>query len=104
MPTNGGCLSSGVITKMYSHFSAPLWMFVDSYPAAHHAFLKIVSQLRPAVKSRIPSWDLALVLEALWFAHWKIGSIESIDMKFLLYQTALLLALTTLNRVGDLHV
>lgn len=30
--------------------------------------------------------------------------IESIDMKFLLYKTALLLALTTLNRVGDLHV
>ena len=31
MPTNGGRLSSGVRTEMYSHFSALLWMFWHSF-------------------------------------------------------------------------
>lgn len=35
-----------------------------AHPLAMH-FLKGVRQLRPVVKSRVRSWDLALVLEAL---------------------------------------
>ena len=73
-------------------------------PGAHPLavrFLKGVRRLRPVVKSSIPSWDLVLVLEALCGPPFE--PIESVDMKFVSYKTALLLALTSAKRVGDLH-
>ena len=73
-------------------------------PGAHPLavrFLKGVRRLRPVVKSSIPSWDLILVLEALCGPPFE--PIESVDMKFVSFKTALLLALTSAKRVGDLH-
>ncbi|XP_073320639.1 uncharacterized protein [Pagrus major] len=71
-----------------------------AHPLAMH-FLKGVRRLRPVFKPSVPSWDLALVLEALCGPPFE--PIESAYIKFLSYQTALLLALTSAKRVGDLH-
>ena len=71
-----------------------------AHPLAMH-FLKGVHRLRPVFKPSIPSWDLALVLEALCGPPFE--PIVSADMKFLSYKTALLLALTSAKRVGNLH-
>ena len=62
--------------------------------------LKGVRRLKPVFKPSIPSWDLALVLEALCGPPFE--PIESADMKFVSYKTALLLALTSAKQVGDL--
>ncbi|XP_065325845.1 uncharacterized protein LOC134621241 [Pelmatolapia mariae] len=73
-------------------------------PGAHPLairFLKGVRQLRPMLKSSVPAWDLSLVLEALCSPPFE--PIESVDMKFLSYKTALLLTLASAKRVGDLH-
>ncbi|KAL3966727.1 ryanodine receptor 1 [Sarotherodon galilaeus] len=73
-------------------------------PGAHPLairFLKGVRRLRPVLKSSVPAWDLSLVLEALCSPPFE--PIESVDMKFLSYKTALLLALASAKRVGDLH-
>ena len=73
-------------------------------PGAHPLamrFLKGVRRLRPVIGPSVPSWDLALVLEALCGPPFE--PIGSIDMKFLSYKTALLLALTSAKRVGDLQ-
>ncbi len=78
--------------------------FGDVTPGAHllaMRFLKGVRQLRPVVKSSVPSWDLVLVLEALFGSPFE--PIQSADMKFLSNKTALLLALTSAKREGDLH-
>ena len=64
-------------------------------------FLKGVRRLRPVFKPSVPSWDLALVLEALCGPTFE--PIESADMKFLSYKTALLLALSSAKRMGNLH-
>ncbi|XP_053351317.1 uncharacterized protein LOC128520900 [Clarias gariepinus] len=73
-------------------------------PGAHPLavrFLKGVRRLRPTARSSVPSWDLLLVLEALCGPPFE--PVESIDMKILSYKTALLLALASAKRVGDLH-
>ena len=73
-------------------------------PGAHPlavCFLKGVRRLRPVFKPSVHSRDLALVLEALCGPP--LEPIESTDMKFISYKTALLLALTSAKRVGDLH-
>lgn len=73
-------------------------------PGAHplaRRFLRGVRRLRPVVRPCVPSWDLALVLEALCGPPFE--PIESVDMKFLSYKTALLLALASAKRVADLH-
>ena len=64
-------------------------------------FLKGVRRLRPVFKPSIPSWYLALVLEALCGPPFE--PIDSADMKFLSFKTALLLAMTSAKCVGDLH-
>jgi len=57
--------------------------------------------LRPAVRSRIPSWDLAVVLEGLSVSPFK--PLESVSDKFLTLKTVFLLAISSLKRVGDLQ-
>lgn len=57
--------------------------------------------MRPVIKPSVPSWDLVLVLEALCEPPFE--PIKSVDMKFLSYKSALLLALTDAKQVGDLH-
>ncbi|KAL0167471.1 hypothetical protein M9458_035693, partial [Cirrhinus mrigala] len=59
------------------------------------------STLRPPVWHRVPMWDLAVVLEALCRPPFE--PIEESSDHHLSAKTALLLALTSLKRVGDLQ-
>ncbi|KAL0203703.1 hypothetical protein M9458_001721, partial [Cirrhinus mrigala] len=64
-------------------------------------FLHSVLRLRPPVRPHVPTWDLAVVLEALCRPPFK--PIEEISDQFLTIKTVLLLALTSLKWVGDLQ-
>ncbi|KAL0170946.1 hypothetical protein M9458_035542, partial [Cirrhinus mrigala] len=64
-------------------------------------FLLGLLRLRPPVRPHVPTWDLAVVLEALCRPPFE--PIEEISVWFLTIETALLLALTSLKRVGDLQ-
>ncbi|KAL0150783.1 hypothetical protein M9458_053901 [Cirrhinus mrigala] len=64
-------------------------------------FLRGALRLRPPVRPRVPTWDLAVVLEALCRPPFEPIA-ESSD-RHLSVKTVLLLALTSLKRVGDLQ-
>ncbi len=64
-------------------------------------FLCGVMRLRPRVWSRVPHWDLAVVLEALCKPPFE--PIEEISERLLTLKTVLLLAISSLKRVGDLQ-
>ncbi|KAI2650943.1 40S ribosomal protein S0 [Labeo rohita] len=64
-------------------------------------FLRGVLRLRPPVRSRVPTWDLAVVLEA--FCKPPFEPLEEISDRFLSLKTAFLLAISSLKRVGDLQ-
>ncbi len=64
-------------------------------------FLRGALRLRPPVRSRIPPWDLAVVLKALCRPPFK--PIEEISDRHLTLKTVFLLAITSLKRVGDLQ-
>lgn len=63
-------------------------------------FLRGVRRHRPVARSLAPQWDLALVLRALVKAPFE--PLDQVPLKFLSAKTALLLALTSAKRVGDL--
>ncbi|KAL0194788.1 hypothetical protein M9458_008360, partial [Cirrhinus mrigala] len=65
-------------------------------------FLRGALRLRPPVRPCVPSWDLSVVLEAV--CRSPIEPIEEISDRHLTIKTVLLLALTSLKRVGDLQV
>ncbi len=65
-------------------------------------FLRGVLRLRPRVRSRVPPWDLAVVLEALCKPPFE--PIEQVSKRLLTLKTVLLLAISSLKRVGDLSV
>ncbi|KAL0164598.1 hypothetical protein M9458_040351, partial [Cirrhinus mrigala] len=58
-------------------------------------------RLRPPVRPCVPSWDLSVVLEALCLPPFE--PIEEISDRHLSIKTVLLLALSSLKRVGDLQ-
>ncbi|KAL0194633.1 hypothetical protein M9458_008205, partial [Cirrhinus mrigala] len=93
------CFSTGL-----SH--SPLKVYVAAI-SAYHAPLggmpvgRDPRLLRPPTRPHIPTWDLAVVLEALCRPPFE--SIEEIPVRFLTIKTALLLALTSLKRAGDLQ-
>ncbi len=64
-------------------------------------FLRGVLRLRPRVRSRVPPWDLAVVLEALCKPPFE--PIEQVSERLLTLKTVLLLAISSLKRVGDLQ-
>ncbi|XDV39759.1 hypothetical protein PO909_008949 [Leuciscus waleckii] len=64
-------------------------------------FLRGTLRLRPATRTRMPAWDLALVLEGLSGAPFE--PLESVSEKFLTFKTVFLLAISSLKRVGDLQ-
>lgn len=55
----------------------------------------------PVVQSRVPVWDLAVVLEGLSLAIFE--PIDEVSEKFLSFKVAFLLAITSLKRVVDLQ-
>ncbi len=64
-------------------------------------FLHGVMRLRPRVWSRVPPWDLAVVLEALCKPPFE--PIEEVSERLLTLKMVLLLAIYFLKRVGDLQ-
>ncbi|XP_034750411.1 uncharacterized protein LOC117958235 [Etheostoma cragini] len=64
-------------------------------------FLCGTRRMRPATRPRIPTWDLAVVLEAL--AEAPFEPMESAEAKYQTLKMAFLLAITSLRRVGDLQ-
>ncbi len=82
-------------------FHAPL----DVGPLGRHQlvvrFLRGAWRMRPAARSRVPTWDLAVVLEGLSLPPFE--PIESATAKNLTFKMVFLLAITSLKRVGDLQ-
>ena len=64
-------------------------------------FLRGTKRLRPAVRTRVPTWDLAIVLEGLSAAPFE--PLDIISEKFLTLKTIFLLAISSIKRVGDLQ-
>ncbi len=77
---------------------------LDEIPLGRHrmvsAFMR-VRCLRPVRPTAVPSWDLSVVLEGLVTAPFE--PLESASERILTLKVALLLALTSLKRVGDLQ-
>ena len=64
-------------------------------------FLRGARRLNPPRSPLVPSWDLAVVLTALQRPPFE--PLRSVDIKFLSMKTALLTALASVKRVGDLQ-
>ncbi|XP_077094729.1 uncharacterized protein LOC143746656 [Siphateles boraxobius] len=65
------------------------------------AFMRGVKRLKPARSPRVPPWDLSVVLEGLTKAPFE--PLESAPERILTLKVSLLLALSSLKRVGDLQ-
>ena len=64
-------------------------------------FLRGARRLNPPRTPLIPSWDLSIVLAGLQGGPFE--PLDSVELKFLSLKTALLVALTSIKRVGDLQ-
>ncbi len=78
---------------------------LDEIPLGRHrmvsTFMCGVRRLRPVRPTAVPSWDLSVVLEGLVTAPFE--PLESASDRILTLMVVLLLALTSLKRVGDLQ-
>ncbi len=78
---------------------------LDEIPLGRHrmvsAFMRGARHLRPVRPMAVPSWDLSVVLEGLVTAPFE--PLESASDRILTLKVVLLLALTSLKRVGDLQ-
>ncbi len=78
---------------------------LDEIPLGRHhmvsAFMRGARCLRPVRPTTVPSWDLSVVLEGLVTAPFE--PLESASDRILTLKVVLLLALTSLKRVGDLQ-
>jgi hypothetical protein len=90
-----------VYVAALSAYHAPL----GGLPVGRHplvtSFLRGALRLRPPARSRVPTWDLAVVLDALCRPPFE--PIEEISDRFLSIKTTFLLAISSLKRVGDLQ-
>ncbi|XP_051511818.1 uncharacterized protein LOC127416468 [Myxocyprinus asiaticus] len=64
-------------------------------------FLRGTRRLNPSRPCLVPSWDLSVVLRSLQEAPFE--PLESAELKALSLKTALLTALTSIKRIGDLQ-
>ncbi len=78
---------------------------LDEIPLGRHrmvsAFMRGARRLRPVRPTAVPPWDLSVVLEGLVTAPFE--PLESASDRILTLKVVLLLALTSLKRVGDLQ-
>ncbi len=78
---------------------------LDEIPLGRHrlvsAFMRGARRLWPVRPTAVPSWDLSVVLEGLVTAPFE--PLESASDRILTLKVVLLLALTSLKRVGDLQ-
>ncbi len=64
-------------------------------------FLKGARRMNPSRPPLVPSWDLSIVLAGLQRGPFE--PLDSVELKFLSLKTALLTALTSIKRLGDLQ-
>ncbi len=64
-------------------------------------FLKGTWRMNPFRSPLVPSWDLSIVLAG--FQRGPFEPLNSVELKFLSLKTALLTALTSIKRIGDLQ-
>ncbi len=80
------------------------WRELDEIPLGRHrmvsAFMRGVRRLRPVRPIAVHSWDLSVILEGLVAAPFE--PLDSAPKRILTLKVTLLLALTSLKRVGDL--
>ncbi len=69
--------------------------------AAHHDAVDGWSLMNPSRPPLVPSWDLSIVLAGLQRGPFE--PLDSVELKFLSLKTALLTALTSIKRVGDIQ-
>ncbi len=74
-------------------------MSMGKDPLVSH-FLRGTLRLRPAARTRVQTWDLAIVLQGLSLAPFE--PLEVPD-KFLTLKALFLLAISSLKRIGDLQ-
>ncbi len=65
------------------------------------SFLKGARRMNPSRSPLVPSWDLSIVLAGLQRVPFE--PLDSVELKFLSAKTALLTAVTSIKRVGDLQ-
>ncbi len=100
-------LTAGAAATTLRVYVAPIaaQRVLDETPLGRHrmvsAFMRGVRRLRPARPTAVPSWDLSVVLEGLVTAPFE--PLESAPERILTLKVTLLLALTSLKRVGDLQ-
>ncbi len=79
---------------------------VDGWSLGKHdlivRFLKGARRMNPSRSPLMPSWDLSIILAGLQKGSFE--PLDSVELKFLSLKTALLTALTSIKRVGDLQV
>ncbi len=63
-------------------------------------FLKGARRMNPSRPPPVPSWDLSIILAGLQRGPFE--PVDSVELKFLSAKTALLTALTSIKKVGDL--
>ncbi|XDV15183.1 hypothetical protein PO909_015313 [Leuciscus waleckii] len=101
-------MDSGSLPSTLKVYVAAIAAFrspVDGQSIGKHAmvtrFLRGARRLCPSQPPSVPPWDLALVLRALSLPPFE--PLASIAVKELSLKTALLLALASAKRIGDLH-
>ncbi|XP_068101500.1 uncharacterized protein [Hyperolius riggenbachi] len=64
-------------------------------------FFQALKRLKPSVRSRIPAWDLNVVLQGLCESPFE--PLSQVSDKFLTLKTIFLIAITTARRIGELQ-
>ncbi len=99
-------VAGGAATTLRVYVAAiTTWRELDEIPLGRHrlvsAFMRGVRCLRSVCPIGDPSWDLSVIFEGLMVAPFE--PLESAPEWILTLKVTLLLALTSLKRVGDLH-
>ncbi|XDV31033.1 hypothetical protein PO909_033810 [Leuciscus waleckii] len=91
--------------KVYVAALSACHALVDGAPLGRHPllsrFLRGARRLRPPARTKVPSWDLAIVLEGLVDTPFEL--IESASDKLLTLKMFFLMAITSLKRIGDMQ-
>ena len=78
---------------------------VDKIPVGQHPFiirlLKGVFNSRPPVNKIVPEWNLLIVLQVL--KECPFEPMNKAPLKFVMWKTVFLIAITTFRRCGDLQ-
>ncbi len=99
------CRLSPSTLKVYVATIAAHHNAVDGRSLGKHdlivRFLKEARRMNPSRSPLVPSWDLSIILAGLQRGPFEL--LDSVELKLLSIKTALLTALTSIKRVGDLQ-